>query len=124
MMWFKPTGTTFGQAWMYAFKILGSIQCYFTAAQSLVCESALVCPKLETNTSNVYPDQWTHITLSGHPSFAGSYLSLETNTDVLQRDFKTYVILQQPNWGWKLCLGNCDQTYGFIGGIRDFIFIN
>ena len=25
---------------------------------------------------------------------------------------------------WSLCLGGCDPKFGFVGGFREFVFIN
>lgn len=61
--------------------------------------------------------------MSGNPSI-GSYLQLESNTDVLALDTKSYVIFQQTAWGWNACLGDCESQYGFIGGLREFIYLD
>ena len=43
---------------------------------------------------------------------------------MLSSDTKSYVIFRQPNWGWTACLGNCNSKYGFIGGMREFVYMN
>ena len=32
--------------------------------------------------------------------------------------------MRQPTRDWKICLGGCEGKFSFIGGIRDFIYIN
>ena len=46
MMWLRPSGIEWNQATSYAFAIASSFSCYFTEAQTLMCESSQLCEKL------------------------------------------------------------------------------
>ena len=84
MLWFKAAEDTWGSRYQYAFELSNAVSCYFTASNTLMCESSQKCEKLSVDVSSVLPNRWTHLTLVGSPSAnIGSQLMLETNLDLV-----------------------------------------
>jgi hypothetical protein len=50
MLWFKPMSSqAWGKTYQYAFEFEGSLQCYFTAMGSVMCDSLRMSEKLIAN---------------------------------------------------------------------------
>ncbi len=95
MLWFKPQSVVddrWSSRYQYCFEFTSSFQCYFTGTNNLLCDSSVNIDKLQADTSGVGNNQWTHLSLAGHPS-QGSYLVLEQSNKQIAQDLSKYIAM-------------------------------
>jgi hypothetical protein len=128
MVWFKPQSIVddkWSSRYQYCFEFSSYLQCYFTGTNNLLCDSSAKIDKLQVDTSAIGNNQWTHLSLLGHPD-QGSYLVLEQNSRVIAQDWSRsrYIVMQPNSREWQVCLGGCQAMFGFLGAFREFKIIN
>jgi len=124
MLWFKVTKGSIDQnELMYLFNFEGSVSCYFTKSRTLMCDSSNR-QKLQVDVGSIHSEKWIHLTLSGYKN-GNAFLQLSDHHEKFAfKRVKDFYLKQTRRNRWRTCIGDCKTNYGFVGGVREFVFLH